>query len=187
VLTTARVDSLIGSLCLFANGNDLGLGTYGGTLTILNSKSGAPLVDIRAYEESKYGDVEVGAIAGDPKGELILAGAGSITLSGPDPQSPEHLAWLDSLETIKMFRVKDGAELASLKAQDPIRQAAWDPQGRFVAFVDNAKELYLWAPWRTPAYKRIELPTKTLSLAISPRGDRLAVATDYDVAVYSIH
>jgi hypothetical protein len=51
-----------------------------------------------------------------------------------------------------MFRVKDGAELASLKAQDPIRQAAWDPQGRFVAFVDNAKGLYLWAPWRTPAY-----------------------------------
>ncbi len=108
-LTTARVDSIVGSLCLFANGADLGLGTYDRTLTILNAKSGAPVTDIRAYEKSQYVNVAIGAIAGDPKGELILAGAGSIVLLGPYNRSPEQLAWVDSVETVKMFRVKDGA------------------------------------------------------------------------------
>ena len=87
-----------------------------------------------------------------------------------------------------MFRVKDGAQIASFSAaRGPIRQAMWDPKGRFVAFVDGDRGLFLWAPWADTSYKKVDLPSKTLSLAVAPDGRRMAVTTDHGVRVYSIH
>ena len=67
------------------------------------------------------------------------------------------------------------------------RQAASDPKGRYVAFVDNADRLFLWAPWKGSAYTRVDLPRSTLALAVSPDGGRIAVTTDRGVRVYSVN
>jgi hypothetical protein len=87
-----------------------------------------------------------------------------------------------------MFRVKDGSLFASFtEAIGPIRQAMWDPKGRYVAFIDNKNGLFLWAPWKDTGYKTIEVPNLSLSLAVSPDGDRIAVTTYHGVRVYSIN
>jgi WD40 repeat protein len=181
------------SLCVFANGRLIGAGSVaGGHVSILDTKTGVIVEDFPAYEESKYGSSLLGAIAGSPAGDLIMVGATSTVLNGGEYWgTPEQRAWAearDSTEAVRLFRVKDGSRIATFSAaKGPIRQAMWDPKGRFVAFVDNQRGLFLWAPWVGPDYKKIDLPSKTLSLAISPNGDRIAVTTDHGVRVYSIH
>jgi hypothetical protein len=87
-----------------------------------------------------------------------------------------------------MFRVKDHAQIGSLAVGElPIRQAKWDPKGRFVAFIDGSRGLFLWAPWAHEGYQRIELPSLSLSLAIAPDGSAIAVTTDKGVRVFSVN
>jgi hypothetical protein len=88
---------------------------------------------------------------------------------------------------VQLLQVKDGAVVARFKdAKAPIRHAAWDPKGRFVAFVDNDRDLFLWAPWTGVPYTRVELPTGSMALAVSPSGDKVAVTTDFGVRLYVI-
>jgi WD40 repeat protein len=180
------------SLCIFANGRLIGVGSVGGgRASILDIKTGVVVEDFQAYEESKYGSSLLGAIAGSPAGDLIMVGVSSTVLNGGQYWgTPEQREWAevrDSTDAVRLFRVKDGTRMSTFSAaKGPIRQAMWDPKGRFVAFVDNQRGLFLWAPWVGPDYKKIDLPTETLSLAISPDGDRIAVTTDHGVRVYSI-
>lgn len=181
------------SLCVFANGRLIATGSVtGGQVSIVDTKTGAIVQQFQAYEESKYGSSLLGAVAGSPAGDLIVVGVSSTVLHGGEYfGTAEQNAWgeaRDSTEAVRLFRVKDGTRIATFSAaKGPIRQAMWDPKGRFVAFVDNQKGLFLWAPWGSSGYKKIDLPTKSLSLAISPNGDRIAATTDYGVRVYSIH
>lgn len=192
LLRTIAVPFALSSLCVFAHGRLLGLGTVAsGHIVVVDPLSGATITDSRAYEDSKYGSVSLGAIAGSPTGDLILAGVSSEVLNGGQYyNTPEQRAWdssMSSTEAVRLFRVKDGVRIASFPfARGPIRQAMWDPKGRYVAFVDNNRGLFLWAPWQSGAYKKIKLPSKTLSLSISPDGDRIAVTTDHGVRVYSL-
>jgi WD40 repeat protein len=192
LLRTAAVPYSVSSLCLFARGRLIGLGTINsGRLLVLDTRSGATMSEIRAYEASKYGAVSLGAIAGSPSGDLILTGVSSgILYGGEYYNTPEQRAWdkaMFSSEAVRMFRVKDGTRIASFPyAHGPIRRAAWDPGGRYVAFVDNDRGLFLWAPWNGVGYRKIELPTSSLALAVSPDGDRIAVTTDSGVRVFSI-
>ena len=162
-----------------------------GRLVILDSLSGATITEIRAYEDSKYGVVSLGVIAGSPTGDLILTGVSSGALNGGEYYNTrEQRAWdnaMSSTEAVRVFRVKDGARVASFPAaRGPIRQAKWDPKGRYVAFVDNDRGLFFWVPWKGLSYKKINLPTRTLALSISPDGDRIAVTTDSGARVYSV-
>jgi WD40 repeat protein len=192
VLHTAALLKGVPSLCVFADGRLIGAGSVAaGRVSILDTKTGIIVEDFQAYEESKYGSSLLGAIAGSPAGDLIMVGIGSTVLHGGEYSgTPEQRAWSearDSTDAVRLFRVKDGTRISTFSAaKGPIRQAMWDPKGRFVAFMDNQRGLFLWAPWAGPDYKKIDLPTKTLSLAISPNGDRIAVTTDHGVRVYSI-
>jgi WD40 repeat protein len=192
VLQTAAVLPGVSSLCVFAGGRNIGIGSVaGGRVTVIDVESGATINEFAAYVESKYGSVALGAIAGSPAGDLILTGVSSSLLDGKYIGTPEQRSWdqsMSSTEAVRMFRVKDGAQIASFSAaRGPIRQAMWDPKGRFVAFVDNERSLFLWAPWADISYKKINLPGKTLSLAIAPDGGRIAVTTDHGIRVYSIN
>jgi WD40 repeat protein len=192
VLQTTKVLPGISSLCVFANGRLLGVGSIlGGRISVIDMSTGAAVSELQAYEESKYGSVSLGAIAGSPAGDLIMAGVSSGLLHGDFRGTPEQRAWdeaMSSTDAVRIFRTKDGMRLATFSAaKGPIRQAMWDPKGHFVAFVDNQRGLFLWAPWIGPDYKKIDLPSKTLSLAISPHGDHIAVTTDRGVRVYSLH
>jgi WD40 repeat protein len=192
VLHTVALPRGAPSLCVFADGQLIGAGSVaGGRVSIIDMKTGVIVEDFQAYEDSKYGSSSLGAIAGSPAGDLIMVGVTSTVLLGGEYRgTQEQRAWSearDSTEAIRLFRVQDGTRISTFSAaKGPIRQAMWDPKGRFVAFVDNQRGLFLWAPWAGSDYKRIELPTKSLSLAISPNGDRIAATTDHGVRVYSI-
>ena len=192
VIHTAALLHGAPSLCVFANGRFIGTGSVsGGRVSIVETRTGEIVKDFQAYEESKYGSSLLGAIAGSPAGDLLMVGVTSTVLYGGEYLgTPEQRAWAearDSTEAVRLFRVKDGAQVSTFSAaKGPIRQAMWDPKGRFVAFVDNHAGLFLWAPWAGSDYKKVDLPTKTLSLAISPDGNRIAVTTDRGVSVYSV-
>jgi hypothetical protein len=53
--------------------------------------------------------------------------------------------------------------------------------------VDNARSLFLWTPWKGNVFKKVDLGSPTLSIAISPDGDRIAVTTDRGIRIYSIN
>jgi len=82
----------------------------------------------------------------------------------------------------------DGSTIADFaRATLPIWQAAWDPKGRYVAFVDNGRHLFLWQPAAaTSSFAQVDLPTNATALAISPSGDRIAVGGGTGVIVFSI-
>jgi len=192
LLRSIAVPLVLSSLCVFGNGRFLGLGTVNsGQIVVVDPISGATVTDVRAYEDSKYGFVSLGAIAGSPAGDLILSGVGSRALNGGEYlNTPEQRAWdssMSSTEAVRLFRVKDGARVATFPfAHGPIRQAMWDPKGRYVAFVDDNRGLFLWAPWRRDGYRKVELQGETLALAVSPDGDQIAVTANRGVRVFSL-
>jgi WD40 repeat protein len=193
VRQTVAVPPGISSLCVFARGRLIGVGSIiQERIAIIDAESGAVVNEVQAYAESKYGSASLGAIAGSPEGDLIMVGVGLVILNGGDYYgTTEQRAWGESIgstEAVQVFRVSDGARIASFPAaKAPIRQAMWDPKGRFVAFVDNASHLFLWAPWFGDGYKKIDLPSSTSSLAVSPDGLRIAVTTDRGVRVFSVN
>jgi len=191
-LHTDQIRSGVSSLCVLGEGRFLGLGlTSAGHIAVLDAVSGAVINEFPAYEESKYGMFALTAVAGSPAGDLIMTGVGLVVLRGEFRSSTEQLAWaksMNSTDAVRMFRVKDGKLIASFTdATAPIRQAMWDPRGRYVAFVDNARSLFLWTPWNGSVFKKVDLHSPSLSLAISPDGDRIAVTIDQGVRVYSIN
>jgi hypothetical protein len=188
LLHTLKVLDGISSLCVFAGGSSVGLGAMGsGRIAVIDAVSGKSINEFTAYTESKYGTVSVGAVAGSPAGDLIMVGVGGIYPSGEYAQSAEQRVWEKSIDPVRMFRAQDGSRIASFTAaKGPIRQAIWDPKGRFVAFVDNARGLFIWAPWRGDGYTKIELPSQTLSIAVAPDGSRIAATTADGVRVFSI-
>lgn len=188
VLQTAKFVPGVTSLSVFGEGRLLGLGSIsGGHIGVLDFRTGVVVHQIPAYEESKYGSFTLGAIAGSPGGDLIFAGVGSMLLKGEYRDSPDQRKWADSLDSVRLLRVKDGSRVAALSsARVPIRQAVWDPKGRYVAFIDSAQGLFLWAPWRNLDCKKVDLPSPTLSVAVAPDGNEIAVTTNRGVRVYSI-
>jgi WD40 repeat protein len=193
---TMKVLPGVSSLCVFGSGRLIGLGTnIGGRITVMELASGLRVKEIQAYEESPYGNVGLGAVAGSPAGDLVMTGAGLVTVTAHLiskeqnlwGESKEQKAWVASIEPARVFRIQDGARIASISgARAPIRQAKWDPKGRYVAFVDSADGLFLWAP-STRSVERVHVPGASLSLDIAPDGDRIAVTTNKGVSVYSVH
>ena len=187
-ITSAKVLPGVSSLCVFANGRRIAVGKgISGAIAVLDPKTGANVSEVQAYENSPFGTISVDAIAGSPDGDLIFAGLGLIGSNG-NVAAKQQSDWEQSLNSARMLRVQDGRVFASLDSpQAPIRQAKWDPKGRFVAFVDNAKGLFLWSPWtKDGAPKRVDLPSRSLALDFSLDGKLLAVATDRGVRIFSI-
>ena len=186
----------VSSLCVFGGGRLIGLGTIiSGRIIVMDLASGRTVKEIQAYEESPYGNVQLGAVAGSPTGDLVMTGAGLVTVTGHLiskeqnlwGESKEQKAWVASIEPARVFRIQDGARIASISgARAPIRQAKWDPKGRYVAFVDSGDGLLLWAP-STRSLERVHVSGASLSLDIAPDGDRIAVTTNKGVSVYSVN
>jgi WD40 repeat protein len=189
---TDQISSGVSSLCIFADGRLLGLGLSStGRIEILDAVSGTISNEFPAYGVSKYGTFALTAVAGSPAGDLIMTGVGLVVTGGEFRSSAEQLSWaksMSSTDAVRMFRVKDGKLIASFTgATAPIRQAMWDPRGRYVAFVDSAHNLFLWAPWKGDMFKKVDLRSPTLSVAVSPDGDQIAVSTDQGVRIFSIN
>ena len=185
VVQTMKVLPGVGSLCVFGGGRLIGLGTIaGGRISVRDLVSGITVKEIQAYEESPYGDLELRTVAGSPAGDLVMTGVGLVFLKGT---RKEYEAWAASIESARVFRIQDGARIASFSgARTPVRQAKWDPKGRYVAFVDSGDGLFLWEP-SIGSVKKVHVPGASLSLDIAPDGDRIAVTTNKGVSVYSVN
>jgi hypothetical protein len=178
----------ISSLCIFGNSRLVGVGTGKGRISAFDAGTGTVVSQIQAYDEPKFGSLGIDAIAGSPDGKLLFAGVGQVNLDGPYYQVPEALSWQSSVEPARILRVSDGSRSASFTdARRPIRQAAWDPLGRFVAFIDNTASLFLWSTTAPGSYMKINLPSGSLYLSIAPDGRRIAITTDKGVRVISIN
>jgi hypothetical protein len=188
-LHTSALQHFVFSVCLFGNGRLVAVGSSNGSVSVLEAATGALLTTFRAYDEPEYGDITLGAIAGSPDGDMVFIGVGSVTFNGQNYQISEANAWAAAIEPVRILRMRDGARLGSLTAAArPIRHAVWDPKGRYVAFVDNARGLFLWQTTVPGSgFKRVELSGPTLALAVTADGGRLAVTTDHGVSVFAIN
>jgi WD40 repeat protein len=152
-------------------------------------------------------DLKFGSIAGPAPGEisganraqnfsysserrfpLVFAG---VRGGNEDPtygSAEDTAAWEKSVVPARVLRASDGARVAKFTSTTgDIWHAAWDPKGRYVAFVDTNHALFLWRPLALRlSYEKIELPSVSLTLSVSPDGDHLAVATHSGVTVFSI-
>jgi len=186
------VPSGVSSISLFNRGRFIAAGTLAhGKAMIFDSESAGLYQEIRAFDDVKYGVFSIGAIAGSPDGRYVFVGVGSLLLNGEYYGSHEQREWADASETrdsVRIYDLKTGRLNTSfVHATAPIRQSAWDPKGRFVAFLDSAAALYLVNPKDASDYQRVTLPTTSLALSFSPDGKYLAVATDRGVRIFSIN
>jgi YD repeat-containing protein len=130
-----------------------------------------------------YANVSIDALAVDPQQDMILTGLGA----GLIDSSPEAKTWEKTYDRISVWKLSDGQHLTSFP--DPgrqILQAAWDPRGRYVAFVDT-DSLVLWHPAGSDAnYIRFAYPYPAAALAITRDGGLIAVAAGNHVTVYNV-
>jgi WD40 repeat protein len=173
------------SMCFFPDGKSIAIGQDEGRFIVADSMTGKTLREFRIYDAPGISD-NVKGIAVSPKGDKILAG---LTGVGETPQAtPQAFAWSRSgKDVVTVWRISDGTKLASFTDKDKsLRQVAWDPYDRFVAFIDT-DGLILWQPLASGQdFVRISLHHLTTSLAISPDGKSLAVAYGYNATVYNI-
>jgi hypothetical protein len=64
--------------------------------------------------------ISLGAVAGSPKGDLIMAGVGGTSVNGGEFYgTPEQRAWAEAIDSngavrmVRMFHVRDGAQIAA--------------------------------------------------------------------------
>jgi WD40 repeat protein len=183
------LDRYASRMCTFDEGNYLATVSMHGTVSIFNLKDGLLLKSFQVFEDPVNGILHMSNISVNKMGNTLFAGVDGLSWNGAGYRSTEAADAERNIGQAKIIGVDDGAVHASFKSADaPIRASAWDPKGRFVSFVDNAGGLFFW--WnrsdRFDDYQRLSVERPNLSLAISPDGTLLAVATGRGVAVFSI-
>ncbi len=161
------------------------VGSLDSTVTVQSLERRSPPRRFRAFVP-KFGDRFIGALAISPDSELVFAGAtGGMAASG---DHDEEIRLENEMPAATVLRTSDGAQVATFKLPAPeLGQGAWDPRGRFVAFLDSEGYLILWRPTEPAmSYAKIALPSRSLVLAINQDGSRIAVGTTEGVSVYAV-
>ena len=180
----------LNSLAFSPDGKQLAIGTLEGKVVIIDPISGGQIKDIQVYE-TKYGAEYIQSISISPDGKYLLVADGGGALFGTaafknGSIKPEALTWQDSIIPILVLRASDGKQVASFKKTSTlIRQAVWDPKGRFVALIDQKSRLFLWE-LATNVYKEIDLPPYAYSVAITQDGKLLAATNGHGASVFTI-
>jgi WD40 repeat protein len=186
---TFKTNDWVSSLALFPDGRRLAVGGLAhGHFHIVDTASAQATADVAAYV-TKFANISIGAIAVSPDAEFVVTGFGLATIPGEYHGAPEARTWYQLVPpAISVWRVSDGFHVAGFGGvRDPVRQVAWDPKNRFVAFVDSGSTLFIWRPAAAgDNVQRISLSGDTMSVAVDPSGDRLAVTYGGGVRVYRI-
>jgi WD40 repeat protein len=187
-ITSLRVADGAYSLSIFHSGQFALIGGGNGHAVSIKISTGQIEKSFSVYEESKYGSVNVSAIAGSPDGAHFLAGAGLILMKGEYSHSLEQSDWANSIPSVKIINANDGGTItSSFIPHAPIRQAVWDPRGRYVALVDSAGKLFIWNTLNiTEDPIQIQLDRPSMSIAVNADGSQLAVANGSKVSIFSL-
>lgn len=188
-LRSVDIDTINTSFGIFGAGQLIVVGSTDGSVTVVDLTGKSPPRRIQAFDDDpNLGEVWIGGAAGSPDGQLVFAGA-KVVMHG---SAPEFLKSASAIPTARVLRASDGLQVATFRyPASPgganVGQAAWDPLGRYVAFVDADNHLYLWRPLASQtSYAKIVLPSRPEALAISPDGRRIAVGTETGIEVYSV-
>lgn len=185
-----KSESAVASLGFFPDGRRLAVGLVGrGHFYIVDTALARIIADFAPYV-IKFANISLGTIAVSPNAEFIVTGFGLTTTPGEYAGVPEARTWQQSVRpAVSVWRVSDGSYVAGFGAvQHPIGKVAWDPKNRFVAFVDRSGTLFIWRPIVSENnIQRIALSGVTMSVAIDPSGDRLAVTYGGGVRVFRTH
>jgi WD40 repeat protein len=186
---TSKSNDAVASLALFPDGRRLAVGGLTqGHFQIVDTASARTVADVAAYV-TKFANISIGTIAVSPDAEFVATGIGHTMIPGEYYQAPEARTWEQLVPpAVSVWRVSDGSHVAGFGAvQHPVRQVAWDPKDRFVAFVDSGSTLFIWQPTAAKDnIQRISLSGDTMSVSVDPSGDRLAVTYGGGVRVYRI-
>jgi WD40 repeat protein len=172
-----RVPKGLTSFGFGANSQDIFFGTTDGVVSKIDTTSAGPARDLYSAAETMSSDPEISAIAGSPDGDLIFVGG--------------QARW-DQPTWIRVIRVSDGARLATFsRARVKVNQVAWDPQGRYVAFLDGGNNIFLWRPLVSPlSYGRIIMPGPPGEgmgcMAVAPDGNHIAASTNDGVIIFKV-
>jgi WD40 repeat protein len=182
------IDGIVWSVSVCADGKTTVVGTSNGEVLLFASDTGQKTKTIKPFAERslEYGAVQ--AVACSPHGDLIFAGAGDTNLAA---RGAERLSSADNVSSgpVTVRRVQDNELVASIHdVHPPIWQAAWDPEDRYVAFVDSSGFLYiLQIHPKASGYLRLNLGGGGYALAISSDGSKIAGTMSGGVRIYSIN
>lgn len=186
---TFKSNYAVSSLALFPDSRRLAVGGLTkGHFYIVDTASGRMISEFAAYV-TKFANIAVGTIAVSPDAEFVVTGIGFTTIPAEYYRAPEARTWEQLVPpALSIWRVNDGSHVTGVGGvRHPIHQVAWDPRNRFVAFVDSASTLFIWQPTAAANnLQRISLSGDTMSVAVDPSGDRLAVTYGGGVRVYRI-
>jgi len=180
------------SLSWLDAGKRVVVGSDEGQIAIVDLGSAPPSI-FQIAAKSKYGVVQIGSVTPSPDGQLIFAVVDATIVSGDLARDPAAQAWMNSTSGPVVLKAADGARLADSTHLTDVRvadgepiQAAWDPKGRFVAFLSGGR-LTLWRPWvQSPSYETILPPDLGTSFSIAPDGAQIAVGTMSGLSLYSV-
>lgn len=120
-----------------------------------------------------------------PANSIVINPDQTLLFAGADLRFVPCPEMFCAKDGVQVFRLSDGARIATFNAA-PVHGAGWDPKGRYIAFVDR-NHLYLWQPvGRKQGYIKLDLPTDTYSMAISPDGQHIAVTLYDGYIIYDV-
>jgi len=204
-ITDIPIASFPTSVAFLADGHRIAIGEFDGTCALLSLSGRTEQVSLVHFHEpfpanargQARGEVlaDVGFVAANRANGFIAIGPGH-GIVNYDPSQLSDIA-ANPLETEQSAEAKENRIIvldSTLKKEvatypNPIssvlRQLAWDPTGRFLAFVDN-DGLVFWSPFQkdlSPVV--VHLNDGPMSFAFSPSGGLIAVTSDNGVDVYS--
>jgi len=161
------------SLLFFPDNKTLAVGEGMGTVAIVDTSAGAITREFATYDKS-YGNFSIDALAISPSQDMLLTGAGEGITSNNV-----------TFNRVNIWHLPEGLRAHTYADTKQIFQAAWDPQNRFVAFVDT-DSLTITQLDSTPYVFHVTYPYQMSALALTRDGNFLAVAGGNYVTVYTL-
>jgi len=178
------VDAAV-SIAFSRDGTTLAEGRLDGTVIVYNVLSKREIRRISAFH---FPEPTLSWVALSPHGAKVAvggSGSGDVKYTGPNGQiltrSSEH--------PVRVFSTNDGSLVAAYPEHvRDVWHGQWSPDGRFIAFTAISNRiLYCWNPLRPNDTRRdIAFRDPPTSLAFSPDGRELAIATGEKISVLSI-
>jgi YD repeat-containing protein len=187
ILTAYDVEEPVNVINLDQDGKVILFGLGNGNITSVTATGPQRRKTYNVYPQSKYGQVDVVAVAGSPDGKFLLAGGSAGYMTIEDASRETAADRQIQKIPVRVIRADDGQVVASFNELSEVEQAEWDPKGRYVALVDYARHLCIWTPiLPKQGYACIILPGVGFTLSISPDGGQIAAIADQDVLIFNI-